>query len=142
MFFDKTSTSTGREKSAIECWHALANAIRTARYEFEDVPPEAGFAKVPGFLFSEWNAISRQPFGGATLHCVTSGPTVRERQSFTHKEQHDRHERTSDDARALTDIERVARDAKTARLREQRLKAETALPAASAPKPKRNWKKL
>lgn len=65
---------------------------------------------------------------------------MRERQTFTHKEKHDRQERTSDAARALADIERIARDAKTARLREQRLKAETALPAASAPKPKRNWK--
>ncbi len=65
---------------------------------------------------------------------------MQERQGLTDKEKHDRQERTSDAARALTDIERVARDAKTARLREQRLKAETALPAASAPKPKRNWK--
>lgn len=65
---------------------------------------------------------------------------MRERQGLTDKEKYDRQERTSDAARALTDIERVARDAKTARLREQRLKAETALPAASAPKPKRNSK--
>ncbi|RWN51271.1 MAG: hypothetical protein EOS04_25540 [Mesorhizobium sp.] len=61
---------------------------------------------------------------------------MRERQGLTDKEKHDRQERTSDAARALTDIERVARDAKTARLREQRLKAET----ASAPKPTRHWK--
>ncbi|RWM87473.1 MAG: hypothetical protein EOR84_29435 [Mesorhizobium sp.] len=62
---------------------------------------------------------------------------MQERQGLTDKEKHDRQERTSDAARALTDIERVAREAKTARLREQRLKAETALPIASAPKPKR-----
>ncbi|CAH2405675.1 hypothetical protein MES5069_480051 [Mesorhizobium escarrei] len=65
---------------------------------------------------------------------------MQERQGLTDKEKHDRQERTSDAARALTDIERAAREAKTARLREQRLKGETALPTASAPKPNRNWK--
>ncbi|TIM04684.1 MAG: hypothetical protein E5Y67_33090 [Mesorhizobium sp.] len=53
---------------------------------------------------------------------------------------HDRQEHTSDAARALIEVERLARDAKTARLREQRLKAETTLPAESAAKPKRNRK--
>lgn len=63
---------------------------------------------------------------------------MRERQGLTHQEKYDRQERTSDAARALTDIERAARNAKTARLREQRLKAETARPAALVAKPKKN----
>ncbi|RWN98544.1 MAG: hypothetical protein E5Y61_20070 [Mesorhizobium sp.] len=63
---------------------------------------------------------------------------MRERQAFTDKEKQDRKERTSDAARELIEVERAARDAKTARLREQRLRTETALPPA--PKPKRNWK--
>lgn len=49
---------------------------------------------------------------------------MRERQAFTDKEKQDRTERTSDAARELIEGKRVARDAKTARLREQRLKAE------------------
>jgi hypothetical protein len=56
--------------------------------------------------------------------------------SITDKEKHDRRERTSDAARELIEVERAARDAKTARLREQRLKA--ALPVAS--KAKSSWK--
>ncbi|WP_254020070.1 hypothetical protein [Mesorhizobium escarrei] len=64
--------------------------------------------------------------------------TMQERQGLTDKEKHDRRERTSDAARTATDIERTARDAKTARLREQRLKA--ALPAAPASKAKTTWK--
>lgn len=57
---------------------------------------------------------------------------MRERQTFTDKEKQDRRERTSDSARELIEVERAAREAKTARLREQRLKG--ALPAASASK--------
>ncbi|SJM33276.1 conserved hypothetical protein [Mesorhizobium delmotii] len=77
---------------------------------------------------------------GNKAPCVKVGGTMRERQGFTDKERHDRQERTSDAARAFTDFERVAREAKTARLRQQRLKAETALPAELAAKPKRNRK--
>jgi hypothetical protein len=56
--------------------------------------------------------------------------------SITDKEKHDRRERTSDAARKLIEVERAARDAKTARLREQRLNAEIPC-AAPAPKNKR-----
>ncbi|OWK19945.1 hypothetical protein AJ88_34705 [Mesorhizobium amorphae CCBAU 01583] len=63
---------------------------------------------------------------------------MRERQTFTDKEKQDRKERTSDAARELIEVERTARDAKTARLREQRLKA--ALPVASASKAKTSRK--
>ena len=59
---------------------------------------------------------------------------MRDRQTFTDKEKQARKERTSDAARELIEVERTARDAKTARLREQRLKA--ALPAAPASKAK------
>lgn len=61
---------------------------------------------------------------------------MREGQRLTEKERRDRKERTSDAARELMEVERVARDAKAARLREQRLKAE--IPCARpAPKNKR-----
>ncbi|RUV75902.1 MAG: hypothetical protein EOR30_17185 [Mesorhizobium sp.] len=60
---------------------------------------------------------------------------MREKQALTDKEKHDRRERTSDAARELIEVERMARDAKTARLREQRLKAEIAFPEASAAEP-------
>jgi hypothetical protein len=42
----------------------------------------------------------------------------------THRDRKEREERMSLTARALTDVERAARKAKTARLREQRLGAE------------------
>jgi hypothetical protein len=58
------------------------------------------------------------------------------RGGLTDKEKYDRRERTSDAARELIEVERAARDAKTARLREQRLKAEIAC-ATPAPKKKR-----
>jgi hypothetical protein len=64
---------------------------------------------------------------------------MRERQGLTDKEKHDRRERTSDAARELIEVERAARDAKTVRLREQRLKA--ALPVASKAKTCRKRKK-
>lgn len=96
---------------------------------------------VATFLLCGWNPIWRQWFGAATKRCaVRSGRTMRQRQAFTDKEKQDRKQRTSDAARELIEVERAARDAKTARLREQRLRTETALPGEPAPKPKRNWK--
>ncbi|TIX46642.1 MAG: hypothetical protein E5W81_00250 [Mesorhizobium sp.] len=46
------------------------------------------------------------------------------RRLATWTQRDEREQRTSDAARSLIDVERAARDAKTARLREQRLKAE------------------
>ncbi|TPM98453.1 hypothetical protein [Mesorhizobium sp. B2-1-5] len=64
------------------------------------------------------------------------GVVMRKRQRFTEKEKQDRTERTSDAARELIEVERAARDAKTARLREQRLTADIPY-ASSAPRKKR-----
>lgn len=62
---------------------------------------------------------------------------MRQQQALTDKEKQDRKERTSDAAPEFIEVERAARDAKTARLREQRLRTETAIAAAPAP-PKRD----
>ncbi|MBZ9701723.1 MULTISPECIES: hypothetical protein [unclassified Mesorhizobium] len=61
---------------------------------------------------------------------------MRKRQRFTEKEKQDRTERTSDAARELIEVERAARDAKTARLREQRLTPDIPY-TTSAPRKKR-----
>jgi hypothetical protein len=45
----------------------------------------------------------------------------------THRDRKEREDRISLNARALTEVERAARKAKTARLREQRLEAEAGL---------------
>ncbi|CAH2395618.1 hypothetical protein [Mesorhizobium ventifaucium] len=70
-------------------------------------------------VFGEHELATMVRVGNKSAAPSDRGQAMQEKQGLTDKEKHDRQERTSDAARALTDIERVAREAKTARLRER-----------------------